>query len=428
MKKPPRRALYVGGLLVLFLLAACAGTSPKVPGFTIELTPKELSAGPGETVEFKVKVTPEPGFEGELTLTLVDAPPGFSLYPNSLTIGNGPVTETFELTLPDTSEPLDLTLKIAFSASNLEKTATLHVIITLPEVKWVQRDSGTDARFNNVVFLGDRFYALGNGGTVRISEDGVNWSALDVNTTCHLYDLTRGPAGWVMVGAYSTNRCTLFSPDGLSWSPVVTNNEGLAVAYGDGTYMAAVPSRATVSTSGDGQDWTYVHVGPPGATDQYSYMLDVLYIQNKFIVLDQVGGIYVTNGQVETADDWQLARAPDHTPLQAITHGSGTFVVVGLGGAILTAPGVFDTWQVVVETTEGPDGEKLNLYDVVFGNGTFVAVGRRCRILTSPSPADAASWVQDECPTQYIPDLYGVAYGKGRFVLVGQHGAIFSSP
>jgi len=428
MKKPPRRPFSVGGLLVLFLLAACAGGPPKAPGFTIELTPKELSAGPGETVEFTVKVTPEPGFQGELTLTLVDAPPGFSLYPNNLTIGSEPVTETFELTLPDTREPLDLTLKIAFRAGELEKTATLHVIVTLPEVKWVLRDSGTDATFRGVVFLDGRFYALGDGGTVRVSEDGITWSALDVGTACHLYDLTRGPEGWVMVGAHSTDPCTLFSSDGLSWGPVVTSNEGLAVAYGDGTYMAAVPSRATVSTSGDGKDWTYVHVGPLEALDQYSYVLDVLYIQNKFIALDQVGGIYVTNGQVETADDWQLSRAPDHTPTQAIAHGDGTFVVVGLGGAVLTAPGVFSGWKVVVGTTEGPDGEKLNLYDVTFGNGTFVAVGIRCRILTSTNPAEAASWVQDECPTQYIPDLYGVAYGKGRFVVVGQQGAIFSSP
>ena len=422
------RSVGLLGMLLMVLFTACAGGAPKIPGFAIELTPQELSAEPGETVEFTVKVTPEHGFEGELTLTLVDAPPGFSLYPNNLTIGSDPVTETFQLTLPDTSEALDLTLKIAFRAGELEKTATLHVVVTLPEVKWVQRESGTNARFNNVVFLGGRFYALGNGGTVRVSEDGVSWSALDVGTTCHLYGLTRGPAGWVMVGAYSSDRCTLLSPDGLSWSPVVSNNECLAVAYGGGIYMAAVPSYATVSTSGNGQDWTYVHVGPLGALDQYSYMVDVLSYQNNFIVLDQVGGIYVTNGQVKTADDWQLSRAPDHTPLQAITRGDGAFVIVGLGGVILTATDVFGGWQVVVETATGPKGEKHNLCDVAFGNGTYVAVGKLCRILTSTNPTDAASWHQDECPTQQLPHLHGVAYGKGRFVLVGQNGTILTSP
>jgi len=408
---------------VLLLLAACAGGPPKAPGFTIELTPRELRAGPGETVEFTVRVTPEPGFEGELTVILLDAPSGFTLQPDRLTVGSDPVTETFTLTLPESGEPLDLTIRIAFRAGGFEKTATLRVVVTLSAARWIPRASGTDVDFNHVVFLRGRFYALGGKSTVRVSEDGITWSDPGFNfpsADCDFMDLTSGSNFYVLVGRNPYSPCVFRSPDGVAWEAVRSSQDVTAVAAHKGTFVSTEGVRTIGYSDDQGETWIYASVGPPGATAQYSFMKDVFYL-DAFVVLDQVGGIYLGHRPDDWSFGWELARAPDGSPTQAIVYGGDRFVVVGMGGLILTAESLRGEWQVVAPAGD----ERLNLYDVTHGAGTYVAVGKRCRILTS---RDAQNWSPSDCPTEHLPDLRGVAYGKGRFVAVGQGGVIFSTP
>jgi len=350
---------------VLLLLAACAGGPPKAPGFTIELTPRELRAGPGETVEFTVRVTPEPGFEGELTVILLDAPSGFTLQPDRLTVGSDPVTETFR----------------------------------------------------------GRFYALGGKSTVRVSEDGITWSDPGFNfpsADCDFMDLTSGSNFYVLVGRNPYSPCVFRSPDGVAWEAVRSSQDVTAVAAHKGTFVSTEGVRTIGYSDDQGETWIYASVGPPGATAQYSFMKDVFYL-DAFVVLDQVGGIYLGHRPDDWSFGWELARAPDGSPTQAIVYGGDRFVVVGMGGLILTAESLRGEWQVVAPAGD----ERLNLYDVTHGAGTYVAVGKRCRILTS---RDAQNWSPSDCPTEHLPDLRGVAYGKGRFVAVGQGGVIFSTP
>ncbi len=63
------------------------------------------------------------------------------------------------------------------------------------------------------------------------------------------------------------------------------------------------------------------------------------------------------------------------------------------------------------------------LSDVTYGNGTFVVVGLGGAILTSP---DGMRWTQRA--SSMFKLLSGVAYGNGTFVAVGQNGTILTSP
>jgi hypothetical protein len=103
--------------------------------------------------------------------------------------------------------------------------------------------------------------------------------------------------------------------------------------------------------------------------------------------------------------------APPEVALQAVTHGGGRYVAVGLdGAAVASSDGA--TWRA------GDTGVTYGLGAVTYGNGLYVAVGQGSSmaavVLTSP---DGLEWTQ----RWFDPDrrLNDVAWCGGRFVAVG---------
>jgi hypothetical protein len=82
------------------------------------------------------------------------------------------------------------------------------------------------------------------------------------------------------------------------------------------------------------------------------------------------------------------------------------FVVVGLGGRIITSPDGFD-WTEIPGHESRPD-----LYGIAYGNGRYVAVGEWTIVSTN-----LTDWTR---PSQFEEHpWYGVAYGNNSFVSVG---------
>jgi hypothetical protein len=88
--------LYGAGLLaaLLLVLAACningGGSSPD---FTISLNPASLNIQQGSSGTTQLTITPQGGFTGTVSLSLVGAPSGVTLSPTSVSVtGSGPVT------------------------------------------------------------------------------------------------------------------------------------------------------------------------------------------------------------------------------------------------------------------------------------------------------------------------------------------------
>lgn len=112
----------------------------------------------------------------------------------------------------------------------------------------------------------------------------------------------------------------------------------------------------------------------------------------------------------QTQDPWVLRASGTVQALNGMTYGSGLYVVVGDGGAIVSSPDAV-TW------TPRNSGTTWALRSVCFGANQFVATGANGVILTSP---DGIAWTARPSGTGLL--LSGVAYGAGKYVAVGAFG------
>ncbi len=88
MKRPALGAL----VLLAFLLAGCPNQGP--PDFRLSLSPSGVKVHQGETVETTLRVIPQNGFTGTLTLSWrqrggAPLPAGLSISPSTVTVGHG---------------------------------------------------------------------------------------------------------------------------------------------------------------------------------------------------------------------------------------------------------------------------------------------------------------------------------------------------
>jgi hypothetical protein len=97
------------------------------------------------------------------------------------------------------------------------------------------------------------FVAVGEGGAILTSPDGVSWTARTSGTGNDLSGVTYGNGpSW----RWGTGGAILTSPDGVSWTGGPRGRHDLyGVAYGNGTFVA-VGDRGTILTSPDGVSWT----------------------------------------------------------------------------------------------------------------------------------------------------------------------------
>lgn len=116
---------------------------------------------------------------------------------------------------------------------------------------------------------------------------------------------------------------------------------------------------------------------------------------------------------------WSSQPPATAADLYDVAYGSGQFVAVGSGGAILTSPtGAAGTWTVQNSGT----GVVLN--GVVYGTAGWVAVGHNSTILTSPS---GAAWSAQAAPVANVI-LEDLTFAAGHYVAVGWYGTILTSP
>lgn len=125
-------------------------------------------------------------------------------------------------------------------------------------IAWTPRVSGTTRSLYGVRFILDRFWAVGESGTMLTSFDGVTWTPKTSGTADLLYDIAYGANRFVAMGRYGI----LTSSDGQVWS--VTNQEGnsdvVRIAYGNHRFIA-LDAYGTILTSSDGVTWMRSSIG-----------------------------------------------------------------------------------------------------------------------------------------------------------------------
>jgi BNR repeat domain protein len=298
------------------------------PDFDLGVDPRELFVRQGRQGAFSAVLTPHGGFRGRVDFTLEGAPPGVELDPATASAeitGDAQVRHPLRVRVGEGVPPGTYSLTVRATSGSLAKTANLSLTVRASGDSGAWTVRNLDKPLFSVTYGNGTFVAVGVGGTILTSPDGVNWTQRTSGTSNNLFGVAYGNGTFVAV---RSNGAILTSPDGVNWTgrTAPTSDRLFGVTYGNGTFVA-VGSRGTILTSPDGVNWT----------------------------VPALGG----------------------NPLHGVTYGNGTFVAVGGGGTILTSPDG-------VRWTARDSGMSNNLYGVAYGNGTFMAVGEYGTIVTSP--------------------------------------------
>jgi photosystem II stability/assembly factor-like uncharacterized protein len=293
-----------------------------------------------------------------------------------------------------------------------------------PLDQWTLRSSGTSQTLRAVAYANNEFVAVGSGGTILTSPDGVTWTSRSSGTTQDILAITYGNGTFMAVGP----GVILISADGTAWRSPASNTLPLnAVVYGDNSFLAVKTDSWPASgiTSRDGITWTSLNLG--------FRLGGVAFGNHRFLACGEYQEFVHPTGTINhslvysspDAITWTLTYeqlgGAEYARFGPIIYGNDEFLLVQNAAALWTY------W-----TCSSPDGTKWTrleradtpplLNGTAFGAQTYVTVGAGGLIRTSPK---GTKWTQRVSGTAHA--LYGITYGNDSFVAVGDDGTILQS-
>jgi hypothetical protein len=252
-------------------------------------------------------------------------------------------------------------------------TAEFSVIDNVPVDKWTNRLGGLPVELNDVIWEGDNFIAVGGGGLILTSFNGLDWVERESGVDADLN----------------------------------------AVNF-DGTDIVAVGRDATILLSSDhGQSWTVKHEG-------IDVILHAVAVNTTHIVaggMDRQTGEAFIMGSLDRGDTWKIVETLPQT-YQFVTD------LVYANGLFVAATDVFD-WESKARVLVSVDGviwQDVVLRDpvaainsIVYTGDRFIAAGSRNTVFAS---ADAFTWSQLAVPTEEV-DFIAAAWSGTHLVLHG---------
>ncbi len=252
--------------------------------------------------------------------------------------------------------------------------------------------------------LGTVYVAVGAGGAMYSSTDGIAWTAL---TSGVASNLNAALCSGVCLAA-GDGGAMLYSADATTWTPrnPGSANNLYAIAKSSALFVA-VGAKGTIVTSADGITWAAA-ANSATANDLYA----VSVYSNSLWVAVGANGTVVTSNDGST---WKSVASNTALDLKGITYGTNsttaalTFVAVGASGTLVTSPDAV-TWTVQ------PAIGANTLAAVNYGT-QFIAVGANGSIFTS---TDGTSWAGQ--PSTTNSDLKAIVHAAYSYSVVGAAG------
>jgi len=296
------------------------------------------------------------------------------------------------------------------------------VVTSTDGITWVQQHSATQYDLEGIAYGNGQFVAVGYScgaqcdGTIVSSTDGVNWVEHHPNPAVWgLHSVAYGNGQFVAVG-----NAVLTSSDGINWTERQLRNgwfslTGIIFASDE---FVAVGDNSIIATSPDGVNWSSRDSGTGNDLPSIAFGNGQFVLPTFAAGVPGGSSILVSTNAVAWVQRWSGAGYSFVQPI-GVGYGNGLFVVVGAGR--LSSTGMDE--MLILTSDDGEnwfqrhsEAHPLNnfLSAVAYGNGRFVAVGDTGMILTS---TDGITWVQSQSGT--TDQLNSVAYGNGRYVVVG---------
>lgn len=292
--------------------------------------------------------------------------------------------------------------------------------------EWVWRNPAPQGDgLYSVAYGNNQFVAVGLGGRVMTSKDGMAWTVSKSGVPGNLLSVAFGNRIYVAFGALRNlggvsedfhdyfGGYVLTSADGITWRPVLKGQFPFGrVSFQNGKFFLNLGEGQNL-TSEDGEHWREWNVeSSPRITS------DVTFANESFMALEGLRVFTSPDGTNWTAGRLLVSQGGSK---HSMAYGKGTIVAVG---GITPQSGV----RTVHISTNGVAwrarnvGTEATLNSVVFAAGVFVAVGEGGTILRSE---DGENWTA--VTTQGYEDFKSVTYGSGQFLVIGSGGEILTS-
>jgi hypothetical protein len=318
------------------------------------------------------------------------------------------------------------------------------------DVGWTNRLGGLPYALNDIIWDGTVFIAVGNGGTVLTSADGIDWVARDSGTDATLSAVATFETDIFAVGdevvLLSTNHgenwITKAMPDSFVLGAVAVNSSQVVV----GGRVPGTLQTSMMISEDRGDTWQTVD----STADNSYWFRDLIYRNGLFVATTEK--IYIGPGgdaRVQVSSDgksWhEVVVLHEGLGLSAITHDGSQFVATGIFGAVFTSFDGFN-WTGMRETppdwldrgveylSAGWDGSKLLVAGGMWPESCdgLIPCNPGSRIPIGIASTDGgASWESFNIDGRRYKSR-GMAFGGGRFVSVGAspvsgEGAIYTA-
>lgn len=271
------------------------------------------------------------------------------------------------------------------------------------EIVWDQCNKVTNNTLIGITFGNRGFVAVGNGGIIVTSNDGVTWKESISNVNNTLIAVGSNNNMYVAVGSQGT---ILTSNDGVSWR---SQNSGISSSLRgitwDGSKFVVVGDDGTILNSSDGVNWTKVDLGITNT------LYEIVWTGSKFVTVG-------SNGRILSSYDgnsWATISTNINNDLIGVTYSGNRFVAVGSLGAILISDDG-ENWFQSNSTTN------ITLITVIWDGSRFIAIGKEGVMQTSKN---GYTWYINSTGT--YNDLRCMKFNGTNLVAVGNSGTILIS-
>lgn len=334
--------------------------------------------------------------------------------------GSGYLLSTFDFNLFSQTQPL------SSSGNNFGISGKIGKVIAIGDAgaiketpdlhTWTSQAVLTSTNLNKAVLVNGVYYLLGASGTYLTSYDGTTWTVRSIGALITIRDMAVNADKnlWIAIGDGGKIYSSL---NPIADTPVWTLQNSNATAdltrviYDSSTWYV-YGKAGTILKSSDGAAWTNINAAASGALSNgiiSNGSLITVYFGNNGTIRSTVDGVtYASRVSGTTAN------------LLSGVYASGKFVIVGVGGIVLTSTdGV--SW------TQQTSGTSAQLNRVVYINGKFFVVGSSATIRQS---IDAVTWstaastfhntVGDTI--SITAGFRGIGYSSGHYFAFGEVG------
>jgi hypothetical protein len=265
---------------------------------------------------------------------------------------------------PSTSGTSNALFGIAWSGTQFVAVGAGGTVLTSPDgLTWTARMSGTAQQLHAVVWAANQFVAVGTAGTILTSPDGITWTGQASGVSASLNAVTWTGTQIVAVG---NSQVTVSSPTGITWASIVpftAGNDFHSICWSGTRFVEGVGPGNGIATSTDASTLVFVSALTPwGCT----------WTGTHFIMVASSGVIWVSTDGLA----FNSVHAGSFATLRAVAWSGRYFVAVGDGGAVSTAPD--DAAHLTTNGTPWTprtSGTTSTLRGIAWSGTRFVAVG-----------------------------------------------------